>query len=743
MKRCRGQIHKKSAMKKSKITVTKRRRFFGLVAILLFASIGAWVLSFGNAATPSSPTANASCGATVTPYNYLVPFGQAVWNQPVCNLAKYSKSSDYANRFIDWAHMNDGVNTLDQYDGIIGVSPGFPENPTLFDPDGLANLFTREVYLASKATSEKQVMITASGASEPSNLDGIKYNSTPNIARPGYESNLPEAKIPWNSNWKTGMGGDNEIIIIDDRPGITEGRIYTIWGYNAGGCMLYSGGRVCGMSIKIGRGHDGNIIDYRTHEGYVSERGVGLSYYATLTTPDEVLAGEIRHALGISIPNTSFGPICTSQQLGTNAEGNSCGTALAPASKFEHGGLTVESNYMSEPFKSTYTLNRRIPEGMRFSINLTYEQIDAWVASRSDLQNNPRRAETAKIFARAIRDYGMIVVDTNGSRPDVQMVGGVNPDNAAKWKSLALGPDLGGNDLLKGLINRSNLYVVEPPTVQCADGTTSKNYCKWLSASYGTSTPIPDTTPPTVTVTPPTGSLVGSATLSATATDNESPITSVQFYIDNQPLTPADNQAPYTYQLDTTKYTNGTHKVTAKATTAVFESMSSEVTITIANTIPDTTKPVVNLTDPINGASIPEGQYTIKTTASDNVAVKHVIIKLDGQQVGNPITTAPYNATVTLSAGSHTIEATAVDTSNINSDPKTATITVTSTPLPTKQCDFVKTPSAEANVINMKDLGIILINWRKTVTPNTNGDCTGDGQVTGRDLSILLGGYGK
>ncbi len=255
---------------------------------------------------------------------------------------------------------------------------------------------------------------------------------------------------------------------------------------------------------------------------------------------------------------------------------------------------------------------------------------------------------------------------------------------------------------------------------------------------------LPDTTPPTVSVTPPTAPLSGTqALLNATASDNDS-LATVQFFIDNQPLTPADNQAPYTYSLDTTKYSNGSHQITAEATDmSGNKTKSSIVSVTISNTVPDTTKPVVNLTDPINGASIPEGQYTIKTTASDNVAVKHVIIKLDGQQVGNPITTAPYNATVTLSAGSHTIEATAVDTSNINSDPKTATITVTSTPLPTKQCDFVKTPSAEANVINMKDLGIILINWRKTVTPNTNGDCTGDGQVTGRDLSILLGGYGK
>lgn len=417
-----------------------------------------------------------SCGRTVQNYTYQVPFGNAVWNQPVCSLPKYGKSDHYAKVLVEWAHKNDGSPSADVNDGVIGANPGFPEAPTLFDPDGLYNLFTREVYLASKATTERQVMTTEF----ISNLDGIGYNPNPNQPLANAQSFFPDGKIPWNPNWKTGMAGDNEIVILDDRPG-KEGVIYTIWGYNRDllTCAVNSS-RVCGASISIGRDHYGNVYDYRTYEGYESTRGVGLSYYATLTTPDEVAAGEIRHALGISIPNTSYGPDCTLQQLGTAAEGTTCGTALAPASKFEWGGASSIGG--GEPYASLYTLDKTIPEGMRFALNMTYTQIDQWAATT--WPNNARRQETAKIFARAIKDYGMIVVDTNGARPDIQMAGGVNPDNATKWKNLAMGPDLGSNDLLKSLLKTSNVWVVEPPTLTCANGTTSKNYCQWLSARY-------------------------------------------------------------------------------------------------------------------------------------------------------------------------------------------------------------------------------------------------------------------
>lgn len=431
---------------------------------------GGQAIRFGAAST-------LTCGKTVSNYTYQVPFGNAVWNQPVCTLPTYSKSTDFAARLVKSA-----VGDNPSFYGTVGASPGFPDPTQILDP--LINLFTREVYLASKATTQAKV----SSIGSPSNLDGIGYNSDEAWPSPGKKSQHPEATIPWNPSWTTGKGGDNEIFILDDRPGSTQGRIYTIWIFQAGGCyspleLLVWPDRVCASSIQVGRDHYGKIIDYRTHEGYVSERGVGLSYYATLTTPDEVAAGEIRHALGISIPNSSFGAICTPAQLGTAAESNTCGTALAPASKFEWGGASLQDIRRQGAF-GTQSIDKTIPEGTRFALTLSYAQIDAWVASRTEWVNNPRRAETARIFARAMKDYGMIVVDTNGSWPGVQMAGGVNPDNATKWKNLQMGPEFEDRELLKGLVNIGNVRVIEPPTLTCDDGTTSKNYCKWTSARY-------------------------------------------------------------------------------------------------------------------------------------------------------------------------------------------------------------------------------------------------------------------
>ena len=437
--------------------------------------------SGGKAIQFGGGTSAGSCGKRLTTYNYIVPFGNAVWNQPVCNLPRYARSADYATRFIEWSNVNDGNPALDYMDGDLAANPGFPGSPTITDPDGLFSLFSREVYYASDATMETKVATVL----YPSNLDGSRKNSDPYLPKAGYVSKHPDATMPWNPAWKTGMGGDNEIFILDDRPG-KNNEMYTIWGYKAGNCVLdalFFPNRVCASQLNISRDHFGNKINYKTHEGYVSDRGVGLSYYATLTTPEEVAAGEIRHALGISIPNTSFGAICTKQQLGTSAEGNTCGTAVAPASKFEWGGNPSIEMLKDEPYKSLYTISKTIPEGMRFALDITDSQIESWIASNTKLKNDSNRAKSARIFAKALRDYGMIVVDTNGAHPGIQMVGGVNPDHRAAWTSVSMGPEY-GSDLLDGLINKNNLYVVEPPTLTCADGTQSKNFCEWISAKY-------------------------------------------------------------------------------------------------------------------------------------------------------------------------------------------------------------------------------------------------------------------
>ena len=69
------------------------------------------------------------------------------------------------------------------------------------------------------------------------------------------------------------------------------------------------------------------------------------------------------------------------------------------------------------------------------------------------------------------------------------------------------------------------------------------------------------------------------------------------------------------------------------------------------------------MTDPKAATTI-SGIVALGATASDNVGVTRVQFKVDGQPVGAPVTTPPFQAswdTRTASAGSHTVTAEASD----------------------------------------------------------------------------------
>jgi Big-like domain-containing protein/collagenase-like protein with putative collagen-binding domain len=96
------------------------------------------------------------------------------------------------------------------------------------------------------------------------------------------------------------------------------------------------------------------------------------------------------------------------------------------------------------------------------------------------------------------------------------------------------------------------------------------------------------------------------------------------------------------------------------------------------NPPPDTTPPTVSITSPANGASV-SGTITVSANATDDVAVASVQFRVDGNNTGGPITSAPYSLqlnTATLLNGSHTLTAVAKDTSNNSATSSPVTITV-------------------------------------------------------------------
>jgi chitodextrinase len=81
---------------------------------------------------------------------------------------------------------------------------------------------------------------------------------------------------------------------------------------------------------------------------------------------------------------------------------------------------------------------------------------------------------------------------------------------------------------------------------------------------------------------------------------------------------------------------------------------------------PDATAPSVTLNAPAGGSTV-SGTIAVTATATDNVAVSNVVFTVDGVQPGTIDANAPYGFsldTTGLNNGSHTIRATATDTSN-------------------------------------------------------------------------------
>lgn len=94
----------------------------------------------------------------------------------------------------------------------------------------------------------------------------------------------------------------------------------------------------------------------------------------------------------------------------------------------------------------------------------------------------------------------------------------------------------------------------------------------------------------------------------------------------------------------------------------------------------DVTPPTVAITSPANGATVAAG-FAVDVTATDDVGVTRVELAVDGAMVASS-TSAPYQFTTdaALAAGSHTVKATAFDSSNQASATVTVTIDVASQP---------------------------------------------------------------
>ena len=182
-----------------------------------------------------------------------------------------------------------------------------------------------------------------------------------------------------------------------------------------------------------------------------------------------------------------------------------------------------------------------------------------------------------------------------------------------------------------------------------------------------------DVTAPQIALSTPGGSVSGTITLAATASDDFG-VTGVQFTVDGIPVGVERTSAPYEFAWDSSTESNGVHVLAAVARDAAgHTTTASSVSVSVSN---DLAAPVVALSTTSGTVS---GSLTIAATASDDIGVAGVQFFVDGEPLGNEDATADYDVawdTTTAANGTHVLTAVARDAAGRTTAAEPVTVTV-------------------------------------------------------------------
>ena len=223
------------------------------------------------------------------------------------------------------------------------------------------------------------------------------------------------------------------------------------------------------------------------------------------------------------------------------------------------------------------------------------------------------------------------------------------PSRANAYVSMDVTPAVTGSGLLSFAVTRTSTSAV---------GMNAREAASNQPQLVVNSTPVLDTTAPSVSVSAPApGAVVaGSAvTVSASASDNVG-VAGVQFKLDGANLGAEDTSAPYSIVWDTAGVANGAHSLTAVARDFYDNTATAAgVDVTVSNV-------TVAMSAPSSGSVVSGGAVAVSATASDNVT--GVQFQLDGANLGAEDTSAPYSIiwdTTAVPNGSYTLSAIAHD----------------------------------------------------------------------------------
>lgn len=328
----------------------------------------------------------------------------------------------------------------------------------------------------------------------------VKVRRKDPSAWPGVFNIGPDETVPWNPNWRPSDGNDGFLHVLDPVTGHAWGFWNVSWwsywtgqnhnapcyangqnlpplwlfGQNFGGVGFDPTSQLCAASAFQVRDPHGAPVDIRSWTGNTPGASGG-GWFVLPVTPDEVASGDIGHALHMLAMNTMGGPLCTSaQREDPNALGNDCGDAVSPAGQMESGAAPGH-----------FPIDKSVPEGMRFGLKMTDEQVQEFLDSKG-YEGAKRR--TAEVLINALRDYGWFLGDTTNGGAIFSAASIENPADREKWKVLGIDhTDADGLDrgLLYGIFTKDTVVAYEPSKSLCADRVTiSRWYCAAWSTGY-------------------------------------------------------------------------------------------------------------------------------------------------------------------------------------------------------------------------------------------------------------------
>jgi len=256
-------------------------------------------------------------------------------------------------------------------------------------------------------------------------------------------------------------------------------------------------------------------------------------------------------------------------------------------------------------------------------------------------------------------------------------------------------------------------------------------------SSFSNVVAVAEQSPPTVSITSPSGSTNVSGTVSVTvsAADNVG-VTKVEYYVNNI-LKATDTVAPYLFSWDTTALPPGNYALMAKAYDAAGNVAQSDThAVTVIN---DVILPSVAVTNPGNNVSV-SGTVTIDATASDNVGVSMVEFYCDGTLLFAS-NAAPYRFnwdTAAFVNGSHSLVAKAFDNAGNARQSSAVIVTVNNSSAPLDNELTVADASLALQVAVGRVMPTTAQKTRLDVAPLIAGQSVPDGKVNTGDAIVIL-----